>query len=214
MTNQKIKILVVSLVLTSCSPAALVFSDSANRFEETGSIIGSTESQIKLGNRFYLISHLESIFGPLDGARQKNLITANAQFLGGRQDFYETYERLLRDSTATNTAEMNPSNMAARHGLVIRVCNAIAQDDVRVKKAVENVIGTSVGLDAIFMAGPTTSEQIQRSYEIFFPMLESDDQTIASLKEMTDSVVTSANGKDAWRFLFLTFCLDPAWQAL
>jgi hypothetical protein len=163
--------------------------------------------QLRLSDRFYVASLLGQVYAtdPATNGILKTLVTLQIPLLGGACD---PYQNDCASSSQTQTG-MIPTMNPARGSLITRACDNLNADDASVKRAVAALDG-----------GPFTTDHAPdvdaaaAVFAAFHPQIEAPAAVASGLA----SVAAAAAGKgyaalDQWRFLLLTVCLAPDWQA-
>jgi hypothetical protein len=169
------------------------------------------EMTAKLVTKEQLLSVLESVFGTLSpGAR--DLALNNSAVLGGAEDYYE------RGSLAAMRASNSPISMSAREALRLRLCHQVARNDTHVREAVARLSGLSGGALTTKLAAGPDDVDLTQAYQLFFPGDEPSEDVVTALRDIGEeaqvSIPMSGGLNEAWRFVLLTLCIDPAWQRL
>lgn len=163
----------------------------------------------KIGDKLFVASFYNQIFGPSVGGFMVPLIRNNTGAFGGPCDQLgniATNHCLGRSSFSQ--APVLPNSMATREGFRIRTCDLTAQTDAAIVHAVAQIKNASTD------SKPGTSE-VAKAYELFFPGHEPTQEVGEALKAVVDEATSDGQPPlEGWRFLFLTLCLAPEWQLL
>lgn len=160
----------------------------------------------RLGDRVFVASVLESVFGPSEEAR---LIAERPEIFGGFCDPYS----LVRVAPGPNgfaggtadcgeqgsyqPTEQNPPSVV-RQGYLIRACESLVARPQALNYAIAQLPGTEVNRASLIAA-----------FQLFFPEREPSGEVMESLAK-----IPGADTSARWREVFKVLCSDPAWQAI
>ncbi len=170
-------------------------------------------ASIRLGDRVFVSSFLRNIFGPSSKDIVIENITKSVVNFGGpcdpRGGKVPTACVQMQAPSIDTEAPILPVSDSPREGLRMKACRELVFNDATLYFAVSRVSETS---------SPTvapTDDEIESAFELFFPGRFAPAAVLLSLKKL--SVSAGKNPKtpeDPWRYLFLTLCYAPDWQAL
>lgn len=160
----------------------------------------------RLGDRVFVASVLESVFGPNEEAR---LIAERPEVFGGFCDPYSLVRiapgpKGFAGGTADcgeqgsyQPSEQNPPSVV-RQGYLIRACESLLGRPQTLARAIAQLPGAEINRAAINAA-----------FKLFFPEREPSEEVMESLAR-----IPGADNTIRWRGIFKVLCSDPAWQAI
>lgn len=185
---------------------------------ETGVIQRASDEKLRIGDRIFVKSVLESIYGSEVSDITNRLIFTRISIFGGACDSKEHFAYLsgtqLRSDymscqgvdLADDRAALVPSSSTLREGLVIKACTEINQRDARVS-AVAQALGSST-------ASWPTLQNITAAYGLFYPGRTLPGKVETSLTALVAGAKSEFPSRplEGWRYLLLTLCKSPDWQ--
>lgn len=124
-------------------------------------------------------------------------------------------------------AATSPRSFAQREGFRIKACWDIAYKDYTptetamnsyLRAAISHTTGVaSANVAAYVNASPVpTDSDIRKAYELFYPQGDLPSVGLEKLRAVASQAVTRFGGTrkwEGWRYLLVTLCLSPEWQA-
>lgn len=172
-----------------------------------GGEVSSADAQIRLADRNFVSSTLGQIYGvtPANTATLNGLVTTQIGLFGGPCDYYDGDCQMRSESQTGVIPTMN----AARGALQTRACDELNSVDANVTYAVG-----ALDLGQYSASSIPGADGLVAAYQAFHPGAVPGAQATASLQ----TVLTAAQANryapiDQWRFVLLTLCLAPDWQA-
>lgn len=160
----------------------------------------------RLGDRLFVASVLESVFGPNEEAR---LISNRPEVFGGSCDPYTRVrtapgpkgfaggEEDCGEQGTYQPTELNPSSVV-RQGYLIRACESLTSR----KKTLAHALGQLPGLEI-------NRESLTAAYQLFFPERLPGEAVIESLANIPGVDATAR-----WQSVLKILCIDPTWQVI
>lgn len=164
-------------------------------------------NRVKLGDKFYVASVLNQIFGPEAAGIVEPLVRNNVTAFGGPCDQFGRMGvggNHCAGRSSASQASMIPTSMATREGFRMRACEAITQKDGAIIHAIALVSGAAPDKEP-------SSTDVAAAYELFFPGITASKSVRKALIEV---VAEGGAPLESWRLLYLTLCLSPDWQIL
>jgi hypothetical protein len=160
----------------------------------------------RLGDRLFVASVLESVFGPNDEAR---VIANRLEIFGG---FCDPYEKVrispepegvvggagdCAERGAYQPTEQTPTSVV-RQGYLIRACDSLVARKQTMAHAMANLPGREID-----------RESLTAAFQLFFPERIPGEAVIESLREISGTTTLSR-----WQKVFKVLCSDPGWQSI
>ena len=190
---------------------------------------------LRLGNRFFVVSFLENIFGQENISRaggrlydklKHNKYPITTEYIlskrsvwGGGCDIYDLSEESIgvlefpKNHCHFTGDPINPNlilgSSVVREGYRIKTCEEILSIDSAIDHALSQA-DISSGVSP-------APESISKVYSLFFPTRNTDNDDFMALS--TELVNLGQNdfastSQEHWRYILLTLCFDPSWQIL
>ncbi len=180
-------------------------------------LLVASDERMRIGNRLYIASTLQDIFGASAMAPVTTLISAPANYevLGGPCNGYSdigviNYGTLSIGSDCASNASAQvqaiPMVNSARGALITRACNLILNADAAVLNAATLALGNSVTTATI---PAMNAASIQKTYDLFYQGRPMSTAISADLLAVANFGTTAL---ESWRFTLLTLCYAPDWQ--
>jgi hypothetical protein len=193
--------------------------------ESEGNVYRASTDTIRLGGRFFVQSFLREVFGSsIDQVANDNVYTRLSYFGDPcdqkelSQTFYNDAQGNLRgretkincegadilDSRATLT----PLSSVLRSGFIAKSCLSAVFEDVSLRFAIENAVGTGGA-----SRWPTGAD-IHAAYKLFYPGRVTPDEIHSELATVVAGAQTEFPGDmlEGWRYTFLALCGSQEWQ--
>lgn len=177
----------------------------------SGNLLESSQESVRLGDRFYVKSFLDAIYGPAGAATTKSLIFNALTKFGGPCDLAgETGLTCTGVDSADQSAPVLPGTSTPREGQRMKACNVLSFNDTALQYAVRNITGKT---DLAYLAtSPLPSDsEIQLAYEMFYPGRGAIPASTEKLKSLATAAKDSKT-LDPWRYVILALCYAPDWQ--
>lgn len=177
----------------------------------------ASNAQLRLADRFLVISILTEVFGPSTADITREDIFNKPHVFGGACDLYEQIRLEKSDVKAADPETVCPNGRGAfsakplgtanllRVAHVTRVCRKLVADKKAMAFALAEIYKTES------LAKPD-SLKIEKAFNLFNPEKKVSEEVLKALK----SVGQSAKGNDLkeWSLILYTLCIDPAWQII
>jgi hypothetical protein len=198
------------------APGAVTPSPTPTAPVGTTLLVGNDE-RLRIGNRVYIASVLQDIFGSSSTTPITNLISTPTyvDVLGGPCNAYSDIGRVDYGqitvgsdcaSVASAQVQAIPVSTTARGALLTRTCDLILSQDAAVLNAASLALGTVV--DVTSLPG-MTSASVAKTYDLFYLGRPIDATAATQLLAVANS---GENSLESWRFTLLTLCYAPDWQ--
>lgn len=182
-----------------------------------GMLLYSSSESIRISDRILTKSILDGVFGPAADAKTITLVSSQLSKFGGPCDFMGTFDRVCANVDMDDIgAAMMPVSVTPREGQRMKACNALSFDDALLSYAIKQATGKT-DLTYLNTTPTPTIAEMSAAYELFnpgrspLPSLVTDKLTTVANSART---ITGATSLDPWRFVLLTICYAPDWQAL
>ncbi len=170
-----------------------------------------TPSELIMGNRFYVDSVFEQVFGNPSGD-----IYFQPEF-GGKCD--QNISPFVIDNKVefqktrcfgNLNKDIHPVSSAMRYSTTMKRCEAVIFNDILFSKAMAKVFTDwkPKSMDAKFKPTP---ESIKLAYDLFYQSEEPSKEVIDALLIVAETKTTI---NEQWQHIFLTLCISPGWQAI
>lgn len=189
-------------------------------------------SSLRLGNRTLVASTLTNAFGTSSAVTsviRDKILNQHAEF-GGAENIFEGSSPLCDDGSpyctpnakvlARSKAPTFAYGTAAREAFRIGACYEILKPDdsgleLPLRVAINKAKGlpSDTNLNLVQIQQPTPLE-LSRAFHLFYFEEDFPDDLATALLSFVSEVNQRSGAKESWRWLFLTLCADPAWQAL
>jgi hypothetical protein len=194
---------------------------------QSGEPMLASQDYPRMGDRKYVKSVLDQIFGPSAASTTNTLILPSASIFGGSCDSMRQAPASTQNGgdtcsdidTNSYSAPYIPNSSTLRAGQSMKACNILVFDDMTIQYAIKNVLNVT---DLGFLTNnPIPSNaNIISAYNLFFPSKEPPPQkAIESLITLATTVrSTSCSTQfpnchyDPWRYVLLAICYQPDWQ--
>ncbi|MGZ3691333.1 MAG: hypothetical protein ACXVAX_07505 [Pseudobdellovibrio sp.] len=173
-------------------------------------------ARLRLGDRFYIESVLNEIFGPSIEPITNKYIYLPASSFGGPCD---PYEQVRIGSTRTELAEPRslcpegkgaanlpviPSSQMMRQGYIAQACREITDNLNAVNFALANAV-KSINNNA-----PVNEKNVTDVFHLFYPTKQPSPEVVEALSKIN----SGKNETKTWSKILYTLCIDPAWQII
>lgn len=189
-------------------PQSSALNEASSRIEPAK----RAENQLRLGGRTYVASMLKYVFGPSADRTVEILIEDHVMAMGGEscqpyRNDCEGNDGLAGWSPFGDSVLPSiPRATTLRAALISRACHGIVAKDEAILFATANVLGGALST----MRQPTEAD-ILAAFNEFSPGRSLNDESAKQLLNVTQRA-GEMGMLEAWRFLFLTLCLEPGWQ--
>ena len=171
----------------------------------------TSDTIFRIGNRNFIASTLQNIFGTYATTAIQNLIlnTGNISDFGGPCNGYSSTNEVVGTScdvhSSTQAASV-PISITAREALRTRACDQIMYQDGAVLNALSLALGSTITSSTV---SAPTSAGIAKVYDLFYTGRPTDPASMASLQAVATA---GASAIESWRFVMVTLCYAPDWQ--
>jgi hypothetical protein len=185
----------------------------------------------RLGDRFFVKSVFDDIFGPAAEVTTNALVVKSVSNFGGSCDPMgqppatgQGGDTCAQVDISDISASYIPSASTPRAGLTMKVCNVLAFNDATLEYAVKNATQKS-DIEYLKTNSIPSADEIISAYNLFYPSKEPPStaalESLAVLARVVQSPTFPAcpAGKakcylDPWRYLLLAICYQPDWQVM
>lgn len=180
------------------------------------------EAIIRLGDRHMVASVLDQVFGPTAKPIIDSLVRSSVSSFGGPCDPRGSVQPgsdscfvLWPDSNDIQAVMVNSSDVR-RESLRLKACRALVFDNTSFKYSIARVAGTVYANQVV--SSPVllipTEQNIIDTYQLFFPGISPPIRVVGALGNLvSESALDPEKVSDPWRYLMLTVCYAPDWQA-
>lgn len=164
------------------------------------------EIKPRLGDRLFVASVLESVFGPSEEAR---LIASRPEVFGGACDPYTKVriapgpkgfasgEEDCGEQGSYQPTEQNPPSVV-RQGYLIRACESLVARKETFAYALAQIPASEIN-----------RESLTAAFQLFFPERMPGEAVIEALVK-----IPGADTPARWQAVLKVLCADPTWQAI
>jgi hypothetical protein len=195
----------------------------------------NADSKLRLGDKVYVKSVLDEIFGPSAAAATTQFVDSQTAAFGGPCEVFNADNNRCDSARANTQAAILPTSITTREAYRMRTCYTITSTDGvydGVQKKTVSVMNSTahptvyaanqaLGRDAFGKTAdltPPTASDLAAAYALFFPTRTPPESVIHNLQAVADAARATypapANNPnlEAWRNVLLTLCLAPDWQ--
>ncbi len=178
----------------------------------SGNLLESSQESVRLGDRFYVKSFLDAIYGPAGTATTKSLILNALTKFGGPCDLAsESGLTCTGLDSADQSAPVLPGTSTPREGQRMKACNVLSFNDTALQYAIRTITGKT-DLAYLTTTPLPSDSDIQLAYEMFYPGRGTiASSTLSKLKTLAQTA-QDAKTLDPWRYVILALCYAPDWQ--
>jgi hypothetical protein len=200
------------------SPNSVAPAPSPSPTAVTGSaLLVANEERLRIGNRLFIASFLQDIFGSAANAPVTKLVTSSSytDVLGAPCNAYSSigpidYGQLSIGSDCASVASAQvaeiPISTTARGALLTRACDAILSQDSAVLNAASLALGTSMTASTL---PAMDASSVSKAYGLFYAGRPLPTDVAADLLAVASA---GENSMESWRFTLLALCYAPDWQ--
>lgn len=175
-------------------------------------LMETANSRLRLGNRHFLASRLDQVFGPSQAVKFDTIIRSQPIHFGGPCDKHngdfvkDGNDEILGECNerASSQSAIVPFPSSGRLAYMTRACDIASQSDAAIAYAVTRATGSNTTNRAV------ASADIDALHKLFYLKSPSSDVK-AALQAVADTAQQSGY-IDSWRFVLFTLCSDPGWQ--
>lgn len=175
-------------------------------------LLNTADSKLRLGDRLYVKTTLDDIFGPgVSEITQRLIMTKTAQF-GGPCD------PAISDTECSSPVEafaaLVPIAITARESYRTRACEEISSQDSAILHAYMQAKMPQADSSSGVVPGWPGIADFQLAYDLFYPGRAMPSGVASALLEVTEAAkrLERTSPVEGWRYLLLTLCLAPDWQ--
>ena len=191
--------------------------NAGNTNTSTGAVLVTADTRLRAGNRYYVKTMLDEIFGSATaGVPTNELFLAENSLFGGPCDHYGTkldYGAPVGNCATPGDSQIPliPGAVSGRYSLTIRACERILSSDTAVRYAAAQAMGVPTS-PLPTLAFPN-SANVTGAYGLFYPGLTPSAQVVTDLQGVSQAAQAAGyNANDAWRYMLLSLCRAPDWQ--
>lgn len=181
----------------------------------------ATAAQLRLGDRYFMISFFKSVFG--ENAKtsfiEGTIIQSNkSEFGHGCEKFGPESEACGRRRDESLLSMISPIT-SSREALRLKACyHALASTSssptnspglIQAIALTKNIPTSVINPSSI---QPPTETELQGAYQLFFPAQTAPQAVIDGLEQLSAAVAQNEGNLEAWRMMLLALCTSPAWQ--
>lgn len=194
----------------------------------SGILILPSQSAPTLGDRAFVKSVLDDVFGPSAATVTTNQVYKMISIFGGQCDqmgqvpaIGQGPDTCIGVDVSVFSSPFIPSSTASRAGQTVKVCNALSFNDTTLQYAIQQATQKT---DLTYLKTNTipTAAEIVKAFTLFYPGGLQPSQTVldrlSALGAAAQNVGSSCPGSDLnchldpWRYVFLALCYDQDWQ--
>jgi hypothetical protein len=193
-----------------------------------GHVILPSQDYKPLGDRFFVKSTLDLIYGPGSSSITSALVASGISTFGGACDPMkeapaagEGVDSCSNVDAPSFVSPIVPVASTRRAGQTIKVCNILNMSDVTLQYAISFITGKS-DLNYLKVDRIPTPDELKAAYRVFFPTRGAPSTDILTdltslATALRSSTCTTGHPRcelDSWRYVLLTLCYEPSWQVL
>jgi hypothetical protein len=176
-----------------------------------------SKAQLRLADRFLVISILTEVFGPSVAEITREDIFNKPHVFGGACDLYEQIRIEKSDNKAADPETLCPNGRGAFSAKLLGTANLlrVAHTTRVCRKLVADKKAMAFALDKIFKTESIIKPddlKIEKAFNLFNPEKIPTSQVLNALKSVGNSVKSSHTTE--WSLILYTLCIDPAWQVI
>ncbi len=198
----------------------------------TGTVLIGSQDYPRLGDRRYMKSVFDEVFGPAAASTTNTLVLPSASLFGGSCDSMKQAPASTQAGgdtcgdldVSSYAAPFVPVSSTPRAGLTMKVCNILAFNDTTLQYAIKNAT-QKTDLAYLSTNSIPSSAEIVAAYNLFFTGKDTPPQAVITSLTTLAQAVQSPNFPscpaqrpncqfDPWRYVFLVLCYQPDWQVL
>ncbi|MGZ3771885.1 MAG: hypothetical protein ACXWRZ_17935 [Bdellovibrio sp.] len=178
----------------------------------SGTIVASSIEGIRIGDRFFVKSVFDAIFGPSVAKTTTDMVQNLIGKFGGSCDpMAESNQLCVGVDTSDYNAPIIPASSAPREGQRMKTCNQILTSDTALLYAINQATGKDQ--NAVTASPIPNATDIAAAYNLFYPGQTPPDSVVTKLGTVATQSNSSSAVLDSWRYLLTTLCWAPDWQA-
>ena len=206
--------MIFCLLALACLPSR-AWSQAHPELKDAPKNLSSVNIKPRLGDRFFIESILNEVFGPEGAAVTLREVFLKGHSLAGPCDFYEQVRTgdsvsAILDShsvclggKAGSRLAMNPVDSVVREGVIAHACEVLSDTALALLHAVQKT-------GAKNLAEKPSAKTISAAMQLFNPAPKTDGVVVKKILGSVKSFLPELQ----WKIIFRSLCSDVSWQIL